>query len=435
MKRRKTFLNRNLTLLLTGRIVSDIGSSIQMLIMPLFIIDIGGDAAMVGLFSFLSLVPILLMYPFGGVFGDRLNRKWIMVTADLISGILLLALAFLSLMNMISWISLFGVQILVALAYGFFDPASKGLLPDLVPKENLAQTNSKIASLRILSGIAAPLIAVSLYTAFGITLLFAINGVSFLISGVSESFIRYKTDHKDVKNGFKGVFKDLSRGVKFIVNHRLIKSMSFFFLVSFALIQPVFAVILPLFFRTNLAYTDSQYGIIQVMLFVGALAGSILVGIACKSGRLKRPFEIGITSVFIFMLLFAAILYPPIVSDLGNNSIEYLVLFTAITFSLYTAIMFFVVPIQTIIQKSTDEEYMSRVFSIVGMISKGGMPLGALIYGVVLNRFPVHIVVSIAAVLLTALSILFLSSKSIQMIKDVEEIKPETIGGQDDIRI
>lgn len=434
MKNRKRFLNRNLILLLSGRVVSDIGSSIQMMIMPLFIIDIGGDAAMIGLFSFLSLVPILIMYPFGGVFGDRLNRKWIIVTADLISGSLLLVLAILSSLNMISWVTLLGVQVLVALAYGFFDPASKGLLPGLVPKKDLAQTNSKIATLRILSGIAAPLIAVSLYTSYGITLLFAINGASFLISGISESFIRYEPVHQDMKGGFKGVFTDLSLGMKFIFNHQLIRNMSFFF-ISFALIQPVFAVILPLFFRTNLAYSDSQYGMIHLTLFVGALTGSIFVGVASKGGRLKRPFEIGITAVFIFMLIFAVILSPGIVSGLGNNSMGYLILFTTITFLLYTAIMFFVVPIQTIIQKSTAEDYMSRVFSIVGMISKGGMPLGALVYGIVLNRFPVHMVVSISAVFLTALSIVFLSSRSIQMIKDVEEIEPEPIGGQNDIRI
>lgn len=427
--------NKNVTLLLVGRVVSDIGSSIQMMIMPLFIIDKGGDAAMVGLFSFMSLIPILVMYPFGGVFGDRLNRKWIMVCADLFSGTLLILLALISLSGMVNWISLFSIQVLVSLAYGFFDPASKGLLPNLVSKDKLAQTNSKIATLRILSGISAPLIAVTLYTTFGITLLFIINGVSFLISGLSESFIQYKPVVKTIEKGFKGVFKDLGMGLKFIMNHKLIKNMSFFFLLSFALIQPVFAVILPLFFRTRLAYSDSQYGIIQVVLFIGALIGSILVGVACKGGKLKKPFEIGITSVFIFMFIFALILHPQIVTGLGNSSMAYLALFTAVIFLLYTAIMFFVVPIQTIIQKSTDEEYLSRVFSIVGMISKGGMPLGALIYGVVLNRFPVHMVLNISAVFLTAISIFFLTSKSIKLIHDVEEIKTKPVGGQDDIRI
>jgi len=74
--------NTNLILLLFGRMVSDVGSSIQMLILPLYIIDIGGSAATIGLSTFLSLMPIMLAYPFAGVMGDRLNRKYIMVVAD-----------------------------------------------------------------------------------------------------------------------------------------------------------------------------------------------------------------------------------------------------------------------------------------------------------------------------------------------------------------
>lgn len=51
MNSKRIYHNRNLNFLLMGRIVSDIGSSIQMMIMPLFIIDRGGDAAIVGLIN------------------------------------------------------------------------------------------------------------------------------------------------------------------------------------------------------------------------------------------------------------------------------------------------------------------------------------------------------------------------------------------------
>jgi len=46
--------NWNLFLLLFGRTVSDVGSSIQMLVMPLYILDIGGTAGTIGLFSLLG---------------------------------------------------------------------------------------------------------------------------------------------------------------------------------------------------------------------------------------------------------------------------------------------------------------------------------------------------------------------------------------------
>ena len=71
----KKTLNTNFMLLMLGRIVSDLGTGVQAVVMPLYIIDAGGSAATVGLFTFLSLVPALIIYPFAGVFGDRHNRK------------------------------------------------------------------------------------------------------------------------------------------------------------------------------------------------------------------------------------------------------------------------------------------------------------------------------------------------------------------------
>ncbi len=410
MERNKKNINMNLILLLLGRMISDIGSSIQMLIMPLYIIDIGGSASTIGLFSFLSLVPILLVYPFAGVIGDRLNRKKIMVTADFLSAVLVLSLAYISHIDKMNMLLLLTTQVFVGLLYGFFDPATKGMIPQLVPEDELNKTNSKVATLRILSGLIAPLVAVALYTKYGITLLFLINGISFLISGSSELFIRYNHISKNSIKGINGILEDMSEGVKFIKNSQSIMKLSMFFLVVFAFIQPIFSVILPLFFRTQLNYTDTQYGYLQVALFLGALLGSILVGRFSKKENLKKPLFIGISSMMASIVLFSSLLFPGVVSFLGKDSLSYLILFSAIMMTLYAAIMFINIPVQTIIQSETPKNYMSRVFSIVGLISKGGMPLGALIYGMVLEQIDIHITVAFTTIIILIVSFNFTKS-------------------------
>ena len=410
MKNKK--VNTNLILLIFGRMVSDVGSSIQILILPLYIIDIGGSAATIGLFSFLSLMPILIVYPFSGVLGDRLNRKLIMVFADLFSAVFILALAYMSYIDSMSIVLLLTIQSFVAIFYGFFDPATKGMIPQLVAEEDLNKTNSAVATLRILSGLVAPLIAVSLYTGYGITLLFFINGISFLISAASEMLIKYKHIKKESTMGIKGVFQDLGEGVKFIKNNEIILKFCLFFLVIYAFIQPIFAVILPLFFRTKLAYMDTQYGYMQVVLFAGALIGSVSVGLLVKEGKYKKPLLIGIGVLSLATLGFASLLFPSVVSYLGNDSLIYIIIFSGMLFLLYTAIMFVNIPVQTIIQKATPHDYMSRVFSIVGMITKGGMPLGALIYGFVLEKAEIHTTVIVASIVVVIISGLFIKSVS-----------------------
>ena len=404
--------NKNLILLLFGRVVSDIGSSIQMLIMPLYIIDIGGSAATIGLFSFLSLIPILLMYPLAGVIGDRLNRKMIMVIADFVSAVFVLLLAYISSIGRINIPLLLVIQIIVSFMYGLFDPATKGMIPQIVPKEELNKTNSKVATLRILSGLIAPLIAVELYTMYGITVLFLINGISFLVSASSEMLIKYKHYKRDSMGGVKGILTDMVEGAKFIKHSSIIKKLSIYFLVIFAFIHPIFSIVLPLYFRKELNYLDTQYGYLQVILFSGALLGSILVGRFRKDTDLRKPMFIGIVSMVVTMIIFACIIMPSIVIYLGNNSLRYFILFSSVLFFLYTSIMFINIPVQTFIQKVTPNKYMSRVFSIVGIISKGGMPLGALVYGIVLDKIDIYVTVLIVAIIIMIISMGFIVSFS-----------------------
>ena len=85
-------------------------------------------------------------------------------------------------------------------------------------------------------------------------------------------------------------------------------------------------------------------------------------------------------------------------------------------FVLYTAIMFISIPVQTIIQKATPHDYMSRVFSIFSMITKGGMPLGALVYGFVLNKIDIHTTAVVAGAIVFIISFVFITS-----VKKIEE--------------
>ncbi|WP_313163395.1 MFS transporter [Sedimentibacter sp.] len=75
------------------------------------------------------------------------------------------------------------------------------------------------------------------------------------------------------------------------------------------------------------------------------------------------------------------------------------------------------IPVQTYIQMSTPNEYMSRIFSIVGMITKGGMPLGALLYGVILEKVAVHWTMLFTTLLTMLISAFFLISVSKMQVK------------------
>lgn len=403
--------NMNFILLMFGRMISDTGSGIQMVVMPLYIIDSGGSSATVGLFSFLSLVPALIIYPFAGVLADRLDRKMITVITDLGSAAAVMALAFGAHLDKMSLTLLLSMQAAVSLLYGLFDPATKGMLPQLVPQDELTKANSTLATLRILGGLLGPVIGAALYAKVGITAVFFINGVSFLMSAGSSLLIKYRHVKREQSTDEKGFAADFSDGIKFILTNKVILKLCVFFLIIYAVIQPIFSVILPLFFRTQLEYSDTQYGYLQMIIILGALLGTILLGVIFgKEKDMTKSLVSGCSLLMFAMLAFSLLLFPHSLFVLGKGSILYFYLLSGTLGLISIAIMFINVPIQTFIQKSTPNEYMSRMFSIVGMITKGGMPLGALVYGIVLNRALVHWTVMTSALLMLIVLVVFLVS-------------------------
>ena len=410
-KRDKKALNINLILLLLGRMVSDTGTSLQMVIIPLYILDVGGSAATVGLFSFLALMPTLLVYPFAGVLGDMLNRKTIMVATDFTSAGVILGLAFTSYLGKMSLSLLLMVQVVVSLLNGLFDPATKGMLPQLVEEDKLTRANSAVASLRTLSALLGPVIGTALYTSLGITVLFLINGLSFLLSAGSEMLIGYKHPRREMGAGLPGILTDLTEGIKFILDSKVIRKLCVYFLIIYALIQPIFTVVLPLLFRTQLHYSDTHYGYLQMVIILGALLGSILVGLLFgKEKRVIKSLMIGCILLIGMMLAFSVLLFPSSLSQLGTDTLLYFFLLAGVFCLLSVAIMFIHVPVQALIQRKTPHEYMSRIFSIVGIIMKGGIPLGALMYGFILSSIKMHWTISAVTLSMLVITVGFLSS-------------------------
>ncbi|ABR48068.1 major facilitator superfamily MFS_1 [Alkaliphilus metalliredigens QYMF] len=421
IKKKKKILNTNFVLFLLGRMISDLGNSVQMMIMPLYIIDIGGSAATIGLFAFLSLLPALIIYPFAGVIGDRMNRKKIMVVTDLISAGVILALGFISYWGFMNISLLLIVQAVISLLNGLFEPATRGMLPQLVDKEELTQSNSTVASMRSISIMLGPVIGTVLYANFGITMVFLINGISFLLSGASEMMIRYVHVKRQRTEGMKGIIKDLLEGIQFIMKNKIIRNMCYFFLVIYFVAQPIFSVILPLFFKTNLQYSDTQYGYLQTVIILGALLGSVVIGVLFgKEEQVTKPFTIGCGLLLGTMLIFSILLFPKSLAVLGNGTIGYLALLAGVLGLFSFANIFISVPVQTYIQRETPNEYMSRVFSLVSMISRGGMPLGALVYGIVLEWVEMHWTVLVATLLMMMICIVFISL----LIKDYKIQEP-----------
>ncbi len=418
MKNSRKKINKSLVLLLLGRGVSDMGASIQMIVMPLYIIDMGGSAATVGLYSFLSLATVLV-YPLAGVFGDRFNRKTIMVATDFASAGVVLLLFACSYFHWINLTVLLIAQILIAALNGLFDPATKGMVPQIVEQSQLTKVNSGISALRTISVLLGSAIGSMLYAGIGVTVLFFLNGISFLMSALSEMLISYRHVKSETNENTTGLLSDLTDGIRFILDNKIIGKLCVYFLITFALVQPIFNVVMPVFFRKSLRYSDIQYGYLQMVIILGALLGSILVAaLFGRSVQFRKSLTIGCSLMVVILVLFTTLLFPLSIQFFGNDTMTFFLLLAVVVCFLSAVLMLIHIPVQTYIQTATPNEYMSRIFSIVGMITKGGMPLGALLYGLILEKTAVHWTMLFTTLLTMLTSVFFLISLSKMQLKE-----------------
>ena len=394
---------RNFTLYAAGRFVSLIGTGIQDIALALFVLDLTGSGAMMGLFLIASMVPRLVLVPFAGVFGDAFNRKHIMVWMDYGRGALILFLAFLAFNGMITIPILLVAQLLASVMGAMFGPATSAMLPDLVEEADYTRANSVIGSINSLSLIIGPAAGGIIYGLGGLTFALVFNGISFVGSGFSEMFIKYEGVTKKLK-GFKHVITNMKEGIRFILDRRALTILMGFVLVLNFLTNPMFTVVFPYVMRLVIGFSSNQYGLLQSTFLIGILAGNLVIGAFLAKKRAEKLIVPGLLLEMSISMIFVILIFPVSISGLGGASW----LMFGILASVFVAMGFFNAyintPIMTMFQKLIPPDFRSRVFSVLEVMGQGIVPLGIGIVGIMLDIIPAHIVsliLTVPAILLT----------------------------------
>lgn len=399
---------RNFWLYTVGMLVSFVGSGVQDIALPLFILDLTGSGTTMGTFVIITTAPRLILYPLAGVIGDRVNRKSIMVSMDFGRGAIILLLALLAAQDALTISLLFAVQFSVSLMNALFGTATSAMLPDIVKEEELTRANSIVEVVSSFSYIVGPLLGGVMYGLGGIEAAFLINGVSFLGSGVSELFIVYEQKTKKIEK-IKEVANDLKEGIHFIRVHRGLYILLVFGLAMNLLIGPVLVVLIPYVMRVIINFSAEQYGMLQTSFMVGLLAGNLIIGTVLAKTKIEKILTRGCSAHVGVMFLFAALLFPQSLGALGHASWS---LFLAVSFtfiSIGVAAAFVNTPIDVEFQKLTPTEFRARVFSVSGVITQGMAPLGYGIMGVLLDRVPAHLIAFMMVLIELLVVLLFVS--------------------------
>jgi len=370
-------LNKNYFLLWQGQFVSQLGSQVHSIAMMFWIKHATGSATLMGTIMMLSMLPGIILGPFGGTFADNFSRKKIIVISDILSGIAVLALAgilFYSPDNVslaIVWLFVIGIG--MGIVSAFFRPAISAAIPDLVPRDKIAAANSMNQSSFQISSLMGQGAGGVLFRVLGAPVLFLIDGITYLFSAVSEMFITIPQTIPERAPGFKPIMKkfltDTGIGFKYVWNNKGMRAVFFTATLLNFLISPI-AVLLPFYIEDHLHLTPDWFGFLIAANGVGALIGYTAAGTIKVSGKVRSFVLIS------FLSLVGVDLALLGWSESGPLSVALMLFFGILAGAININIV-------TVLQLTTPSEIRGRVFGLLGTIVGGLTPIGMGLAGVI----------------------------------------------------
>lgn len=381
-------MNKNILRLLVGQFVTVFGTQIYTFAVSYYILKQSGSGLLFGVSLALGMLPQMLFSPIAGVVSDRYSRKKIVVMTDVICGVILL---FAYLASCITGLQIFYIYILMfSLAVmGTFNAISlQAALPNIVDKEKLSQLNSLSQSVASFARITAPFVGGIIIISINIRMFLIFNSVSFFIAALLEYQVVFNENILKTKKimrlgiGFKDFIKEFQDSLGYCRKNTVIYLLIIFMISMNFLFQFGFTVPIPYIINNTLQLSSQQYGIIQGMTSMGAFLTSLILARTFKVEKSKKLLVkaiLGMASVLILMGM------TTIFGEWYDNKNIAFLIFAFLNFVFGGTIVASNIPINVILQSSSDDSYRGRVMGISGMMSSIITPLSVVISGALLD--------------------------------------------------
>jgi MFS family permease len=183
--------------------VSQLGDQTVPVALSFAVLDLTGSVSDLGYVLAAGAIPLVALLLAGGVIADRVSRRRLMMSADLVRLAVWATLAVLLLTHAAQLWQLIVLEAVHGAASAFFQPASTGILPQVVAPESLQQANALRGLTMSLSGVVGPVIAGVLVVASSPGWAIAANAASFGVSALFLSRVRAPAlDRKGVRTTF-----------------------------------------------------------------------------------------------------------------------------------------------------------------------------------------------------------------------------------------
>jgi MFS family permease len=345
-----------------GRVASAFGDALVPVALTFAVLSIHESSTAIGVVLAAFFVSRIAFTLAGGVVGDRLSRRTIMLSCDLARGaveVFTAAMLFTGHMTIPLFVltgAIFGT------ASGFFGPASNGLVPLTISSENLQSANALLALSRNAMNVLGPAISGVIVATGGPAYVFAVDAVTF---AVSAAFLWRLDVDSPVRGAHKHLATDLREGFHEVRSRAWVRLP----LIGFSISNLAFAsflVLAPVMFVDHFHHAKLDWSLVSTFGSLGAIVGALLSARFHPAHPLHAAF-IATTLIALPMATVARPLPVPVIAvawglamgsvALGNTWWE------------------------TTLQRRIPEHLYSRISSYDTLVSFVFMPIGLVSFG------------------------------------------------------
>ncbi len=378
----------------TGQTISSLGSSFSRFALPLLVFKLTDSPVNLALTIATSVIPYLLFGLAIGAFVDRVNRKRLMIVADIGRACIIASIPLLASFGLLSVWWVYGIALLSSTLSMAFDAANFAAIPSLVKQEKLVTANGRIQASYSTASVAGPLLAGLLLVTLPIATLFLFDALSFLVSAGSLALVITSFNTQtSVQKERTTIHQDVLEGLRFIAQNAVVRWMTLMLLlINF--ITPTITVQLVLFAKSWLHTTDAQVGV----LFACGSVGIVLASLLATSLRKYVSFGVmiigtmALEGVLTVVLPFTHAYWLTLCLWALRSGTD--ILFTINSYSL--------------VQSIVSRELLGRVITFIRVLTWPTAAIGALIGGFAIERTNIGVVYSIIGLLLVLVTLGFL---------------------------
>lgn len=372
---------RNFRLFFTGQLVSLVGTWMQSMALSWLVYRLTHSTTLLGLVVLATQAPIVLLGSYTGVMADRVDSRRMLVITQTIQMLQAFLLAYLTLSGRIQVWQILTLASILGLVNAFDLPSRQVLVAQTVDRADLPNAIALHSSIFHGTRVLGPALAGVLVAAIGEGWCFMANGISFLAVIAGLFMMRLpvfvpRTDHPPV-------FTHFMEGVRFVRGDRRVRLLLILLGIVCLMGMP-YTVLMPIFADGILHGGPKAMGLLMGASGIGAVLGSMALAGRRRTKGLEHIATWGAASVGLVLIAFAfskvfwvsALLMIPVgmtmVSHMTANN--------------------------TLVQMLIPDEMRGRVMAFHAMVFTAGMPLGAVLEGILAQHLGAPLAVALGGI-------------------------------------